>query len=132
MPVRNREKFLCIGFMHRYLMKAWHDVEYAKMFSLFLSDLVSLMLGRGYVSPIVFLFSARKPITIRHLLLSFEFLRTTRTDELYGEFDSLITSFINKSFTCLLTSSLWIEGNLYYLMFIIDCGHFMCGYIGMA
>jgi len=76
---------------------------------------IFVILGKGYAPPIVFSFSARKSITILHLLLLCEsgFLETTHIGELYGEFEGLITSLIINSFTCLLISSLWKRGNLY-------------------
>jgi len=77
---------------------------------------------------------------IRHLLLLFEygFLGTIHTDKLYGEFDGLITLFINKSFkSCLLISSLWIFALGKPILFniygsIVGYGEFMCDYIDMT
>jgi len=106
--------------MHRYLMKSWCEIEYAKIFWLPNWSNISVILGRGYASSIVFSFNAQKSITILHLLFPCEcgFLGTIYMGELYGEFKDLITSFFIKFSTCLLISSLWKGGNLYCLVFM--------------
>jgi len=78
-----------------------------KYYALPSSSNISVILGRGYASLIVFSFNVRKSITILHPLLRWIwFFEDDPYEWIIWWIWGLITSFIIKSFTCLLTSSL--------------------------